>query len=157
MAAKRPRRTGAANQDEQKPAQPPDTRVPKTAKPGRADKVARRPLSPLPRALLNEAANVFKLLSDESRLRLLIDLAQGGELNVTAICQRLDQGQPAVSHHLALLRVSGAIEPRRAGKNIYYRVRSELFNDLLIRLISVLGTMPKRVSFHDFTLTRRGR
>jgi ArsR family transcriptional regulator len=84
-------------------------------------------------------------------------LAQGGELNVTAICQRLNQGQPAVSHHLALLRVSGAIEPRRSGKNIFYRVRSELFNDLLIRLISGSGTTPKRLSFHGFTLTHTER
>lgn len=106
---------------------------------------------------MNEAGNVFKLLSDESRLRLLIYLAQGRELNVGAICERLDQGQPAVSHHLALLRVSGAIEARRSGKNVFYRVRSELFNDLLIRLISALGTVPNKVSFHDFTLTRNGR
>ncbi len=111
----------------------------------------------MPSALLNEAANAFKLLSDESRLRLVIYLAQGRELNVGAICQRLKQEQPAVSHHLALLRVSGAIEARRSGRNIFYRVRSELFNNLLVRLISAIGTMPKKLSFHDFTLTHAGR
>ena len=35
---------------------------------GRADEVAKTPLAPVPRALLNETANVFKLLSDPARL-----------------------------------------------------------------------------------------
>ena len=82
---------------------------------------------------------------------------QTGELNVGTICQRLKQRQPAVSHHLALLRVSGAIEGRRAGKNIFYKVRSEPFNDLLIGLFSAIGTMPNKVKFHDFTITYTGR
>ena len=157
MAIKRSRRKGAANEDEQNHAQTPAKRVPNAAHQGQADDVANRALCPLPDALVNEAASVFKLLSDQSRLRLLMHLAQSGELNVGAICERLEQGQPAVSHHLALLRVSGAIESRRAGKNIFYRVQSDLFNDLLIRLVSALGPMPKRVSFHEFTLTHSGR
>jgi ArsR family transcriptional regulator len=107
--------------------------------------------------LLNDAANTFMLLSDHSRLRILMLLVQSGEINVGAICQRLDQPQPAVSHHLALLRVAGTIEARRSGKNIFYRVRSELFNELLIRLLSALGRMPKKIQFHDFTLTHSGR
>jgi len=68
---------------------------------------------------VRELAQVFKLLSDETRLRILFYLAlsPNGELHVTDLCQRLGQSQPAVSHHLALLRVSGLIESRREGKH----------------------------------------
>ena len=67
---------------------------------------------------VRELAQVFKLLSDETRLRILFYLALSphGELHVTDLCQRLGQSQPAVSHHLALLRVSGLIESRREGQ-----------------------------------------
>jgi ArsR family transcriptional regulator len=110
-----------------------------------------------PSRLLNEAANIFTLLSDESRLGILALLVCHGELNVGEICTRLGQPQPAVSHHLALLRVAGAIEARRAGKHIYYSVRTEMFNALLVRLLSALGEMPKRIRFEDFTLTYMGK
>ena len=63
---------------------------------------------------IRELAQVFKLLSDETRLRILFYLAlsENHELHVTDLCHRLGQSQPAVSHHLALLRVSGLIESR---------------------------------------------
>lgn len=37
-----------------------------------------------------------------------------------ALCEQLAQSQPAVSHHLALLRHGGIISPRRQGKNNFY-------------------------------------
>src|SRR5512135_3063350 len=96
---------------------------------------------------VRELAQVFKLLSDESRLRILFYLAQNQELHVTDLCDRLGQSQPAVSHHLALLRVSGLIEARREGKHNFYSVRSEAFGDLLVSLFSLSGSVPKKVKF----------
>ena len=88
---------------------------------------------------IRELAQVFKLLSDETRLRILFYLAlsENRELHVTDLCQRLGQSQPAVSHHLALLRVSGLIESRREGKHNFYSVRTDHFGELL--LSPVLG------------------
>jgi len=106
---------------------------------------------------IREFANVFALLSDETRLRILTYLIQNRELNVTELCNRLGQTQPAVSHHLALLRVSGLVEPRRAGKNNYYSVRTDHFSELLARLLSTLGEMPKKIRFQDFTLSYQKR
>jgi ArsR family transcriptional regulator len=105
---------------------------------------------------IRDLVQVARLVSDETRLRILFDLVQNGELNVTDICNRLAQSQPAVSHHLALLRVSGLIEPRREGKHNYYSVRTEAFADLLHSLMSALGEMPRKVKFHDFTLGYHG-
>jgi len=105
---------------------------------------------------VRELAQVFKLLSDETRLRILFYLAQNSELHVTDLCTRLGQSQPAVSHHLALLRVSGLIEARREGKHNYYSVLTEHFGDLLVSLFSATGEIPRKVKFHDFTLTYTG-
>jgi DNA-binding transcriptional ArsR family regulator len=105
---------------------------------------------------VRELAQVFKLLSDETRLRILFYLAQNNELHVTDLCNRLGQSQPAVSHHLALLRVSGLIESRREGKHNFYSVRTDHFGELLLSLFSASGDVPKKVRFHDFVLTYSG-
>lgn len=106
--------------------------------------------------IVRELAQVFKLLSDETRLRILLYLAQNEEMHVTQLCNRLGQSQPAVSHHLALLRVSGLIESRREGKHNFYSVRSDHFGELLVDLFSSTGSMPKKIRFHDFILTYEG-
>ncbi len=105
---------------------------------------------------VRELAQVFKLLSDETRLRILFYLAQNQELHVTALCDRLGQSQPAVSHHLALLRVSGLIESRREGKHNFYSVRTDHFGELLVSLFSASGEVPKKIKFHDFVLNYAG-
>ncbi|WP_435016196.1 ArsR/SmtB family transcription factor [Tundrisphaera sp. TA3] len=105
---------------------------------------------------VRDLAQVFKLLSDETRLRILLYLAQNSELHVTDLCTRLGQSQPAVSHHLALLRVSGLIESRREGKHNFYSVRADHFGELLVSLFSATGEMPKKIRFNDFTLTYGG-
>jgi len=130
----------------------------RTSKPDATSEVRKRPDSTtVSEQTIRELANVFTLLSDETRLRILAYLIEKEEINVTDLCERLGQSQPAVSHHLALLRVSGLIEPRREGKHNYYSVRTEVFGELLVRLLSATGEMPKKVKFHDFTLTHQGR
>ena len=105
---------------------------------------------------VRELAQVFKLLADETRLRILLFLAQNEELHVTDLCNRLGQSQPAVSHHLALMRVSQLIESRREGKHNFYSVRKEHFGELLVTLFSAGGEIPRKIKFQDFTLTYGG-
>src|SRR5215212_5350640 len=107
-------------------------------------------------SMVRELAQVFKLLSDETRLRILFYLAQNSELHVTDLCNRLGQSQPAVSHHLALLRVSGLIESRREGKHNFYSVQADHFGELLTNLFSATGEVPRKVRFHDFVLNYSG-
>ena len=63
-----------------------------------------------------------------------------------------------MSHHLALLRVSGLIESRREGKHNFYSVRTDHFGELLLSLFSAAGETPrnKKYRFHDFTLAYSG-
>jgi ArsR family transcriptional regulator, zinc-responsive transcriptional repressor len=68
---------------------------------------------------LDQLTSLFQLLSDKTRLRVLLLLADG-ERNVTGLCQVLALPQPTVSHHLGLLRVHNVIGNRRHGKQVYY-------------------------------------
>ncbi len=70
-------------------------------------------------AAQSTAALAAQLFAQKTEAELLY-LAQNQELHVTDLCNRLGQSQPAVSHHLALLRVSGLIESRREGKMVLY-------------------------------------
>jgi DNA-binding transcriptional ArsR family regulator len=68
---------------------------------------------------LEPLVGVFKLLSDETRLKILMLLSRG-ERNVTSLCEELGLPQPTVSHHLGLLRMSNLISNRRNGKQVFY-------------------------------------
>ena len=70
---------------------------------------------------LDQLTALFRLLSDKTRLNILMLLAQG-ERNVTSLCQELDLPQPTVSHHLGLLRMHNLIGNRRDGKQVYYGI-----------------------------------
>ena len=72
-----------------------------------------------------EIVRLCRMLGDPSRVRILHMLTLDRELNVTQLCERLGQSQPAVSHHLKLLRLSGLVEPRRDGKHNLYSVRKQ--------------------------------
>ena len=65
------------------------------------------------------ASILLKQASDPTRLQIILMLAEG-ERHVGSLGDDLNQSQPAISHHLALLRHGGIIAPRRQGKNNYY-------------------------------------
>jgi ArsR family transcriptional regulator len=104
--------------------------------------------------LEKDLVQIFKLLSDETRLRVLLYLARERELHVTALCEKLGQSQPAVSHHLALLRVAGLIEARRDGKHNYYSVKTRRFNEIMQQLFRTLTTHEAdAIRFDEFVVT----
>jgi ArsR family transcriptional regulator len=66
--------------------------------------------------------HLFKNLSDETRLNIILLLREMGELCVCELSGSLDELQPKTSRHLAMLRESGLLLDRRVGKWIYYRL-----------------------------------
>jgi DNA-binding transcriptional ArsR family regulator len=69
---------------------------------------------------IRRVADLLKQVSDPTRLQVLM-LLDEKERNVSELCADLGtQSQPAVSHHLALLRHGRLIEPRRSGKHNFY-------------------------------------
>src|SRR4051812_45996866 len=74
---------------------------------------------------LEQLATLFRLLSDRTRLNLLMLLADG-ERNVTNLCEALRLPQPTVSHHLGLLRRSKGTGNRRDGKQVFYSLNGRV-------------------------------
>ena len=107
----------------------------------------------LAESTVKDFVTIFKLLSDETRLRILFYLTQRDELHVRALCSLLGQSQPAVSHHLALLRVAGLIEPRRSGKHNFYHLLPHRFQDLLDTLFASIPEQDRRLRFENYVLS----
>jgi len=74
---------------------------------------------------LEQLTGLFRLLSDKTRLNILLILAQG-ERNVTSLCDQLKLPQPTVSHHLGLLRMNNIIGNRRSGKQVFYSLNGRM-------------------------------
>lgn len=105
--------------------------------------------------LERDLVQIFKLLADETRLRVLMYLYREGELHVSAMCERLQQSQPAVSHHLALLREAGLIHCRRDGKHNFYSIQQTHFHRVVGALFQTIADpMKSEFHFEDFVVTR---
>src|SRR4030095_12410064 len=100
-----------------------------------------------------DLVQLFKLLADETRLRVLYYLMQQDELNVRTLCKLLRQSQPAVSHHLALLRVAGIIECRRDGKHNFYHLVPKRCQAYLDTIFGGSGDQPRKVRVDDAVVT----
>ena len=91
------------------------------------------PDAPLSRSQARQMVQMLKLFADETRLCILSRLMLG-ESNVQSLCKHLGQTQPAVSHHLAMLKEAGMIAMRRSGKHNYYRLDASPTDGLLLAL-----------------------
>jgi DNA-binding transcriptional ArsR family regulator len=69
-----------------------------------------------------DAAQLLKLLANETRLLILCRLVTEREMSAGAIVAAAALGQSAVSQHLARLRDDGLVATRRDGQTIYYRI-----------------------------------
>lgn len=69
---------------------------------------------------------LFKCLADETRARMTLLVADAGELCVCELTVALEQSQPKISRHLALLRSCGVLADRRQGQWVYYRLHPQL-------------------------------
>ncbi len=71
-----------------------------------------------------DVAALLKTLSHQSRLMIVCTLVEG-ETSVGELEEKLDIHQPHLSQHLTVLRISGIVETRREGKQIFYRMTEE--------------------------------
>jgi ArsR family transcriptional regulator len=81
---------------------------------------------------MQDILNIYKALSEETRLRVL-KLLEHGELCVCDIVAALDMIQPKVSFHLAVLKEAGLIKDRKQGKWTHYRIDdADIFKRFLL-------------------------
>ena len=83
-----------------------------------------------------EAASVlFRLLSDPTRLSVVFHLCQG-ERSVNELAALVDRPSPAVSQHLAKLRLARLVSTRREGTTVFYRLDTVHVGHLVIDALS---------------------
>jgi DNA-binding transcriptional ArsR family regulator len=87
-------------------------------------------------------AELFKLLGEPSRARILHALLIAGELRVGDLATACDVSETSASHALRLLRTAGAVRSRRDGRTVIYRL-----DDAHVR--ALLDLTIEHVRHHD--------
>ena len=83
---------------------------------------------------VREMAKFYKVLGDETRLRILYALSQK-ERCVTDLVDILGMSQSSVSHQLRILRDNGQVRTRRDGRNIYYSLDDKHVLDIFLEAL----------------------
>lgn len=76
---------------------------------------------------------LFKVLGNQTRLRMLHSMIRAGEMCVTGLADELGMNPSAISNQLQRLVDRGMVSPRRKGNNVYYRVVDTCVANLLDR------------------------
>ncbi len=79
----------------------------------------------------DRVSEIFGLLADPNRVRILHALSLTEELCVCDLALLVGMGQSAVSHQLRLLRASRVVERRKSGRIVYYRLADEHIRHVL--------------------------
>lgn len=92
------------------------------------------------------AVEVFAMLADATRVRIVLAL-RDGELSVGDLTDRVGKPGPAVSQHLAKLRLARMVSTRQEGTRVFYRLVDEhvssLVSDAIFQAEHSLGGTPR--------------
>ncbi|MFE3599387.1 ArsR/SmtB family transcription factor [Streptomyces sp. NPDC059096] len=97
---------------------------------------------------LTAAASVFSLLSDPTRLHLLWLLTRG-ESDVTALAAACGAARPAVSQHLAKLRLAELVRSRKDGRHVVYTLTDGHLRRLVVEAIGHAHHQVTGEPWHD--------
>lgn len=99
------------------------------------------PIAPLSDDKTVELAEMFRLLGDPSRLRIVIDTLEGPK-SVGDIAATLGLSPSLVSHHLRLLRAARLVSPERRGKQIFYRLHDAHIAHVIADMVAHVNEDP---------------
>jgi DNA-binding transcriptional ArsR family regulator len=71
------------------------------------------------------AVEVFSMLADATRIRIVLALRDAGELSVNHLADIVDKSPAAVSQHLAKMRLGRLVASRQDGTRVFYRLANE--------------------------------
>jgi DNA-binding transcriptional ArsR family regulator len=74
--------------------------------------------------LVEVAVEVFSMLADATRVKIVLALADG-ELSVNTLADLVGKPAATVSQHLAKLRMARILTTRRDGTRVFYRLANE--------------------------------
>lgn len=84
-------------------------------------------------------SNLCKAFGNPQRIQLVACL--GRETTVSALLEKCDLSQSALSQHLAVLRTAGIVRTRESGRHVYYQVTSREYTTLARKVLAL--TMKK--------------
>lgn len=88
------------------------------------------PVAPVASEQIDLVVEVFRMLSDATRVNLLW-LLLDGEQSVNELAAALGRPQTGVSQHLAKLRMARLVQTRRQGAQVFYRIESDHVRQLV--------------------------
>ncbi len=88
--------------------------------------------------ILDDLVGFFSMFSDYTRLKMISALAIS-EMCVSDLSRLLCLNQTTVSHQLRLLKNLNAVKTRRQGKVVFYSLRNDTLNDVLLKGVEFLG------------------
>lgn len=89
---------------------------------------------------IEKLANIFKALSEPTRLRLVNLLSKNdGALCVNAMSHMLGVTQSAVSQHLRILRQTGLVRGERRGNFVHYFIDKQVLEQYKKKVLNTLG------------------
>lgn len=80
------------------------------------------------------AAEVFSLLSDATRIRIILAL-RDGELSVGDLAERVGKSPTVVSQHLAKLRWGKVVQARQEGTRVFYSLIDDHARQLVVHAV----------------------
>lgn len=86
----------------------------------------------------SELEDLFKILANDTRLRLLQELARVEEICVCDLARSIEMSPQAISNQLQRLLDRGIVATRRSGNMIYYRIIDTCVVDLLQKALCLL-------------------
>ena len=93
------------------------------------------------------AVEVFAMLADATRVRIILALRDADELSVNHLADIVDKSPAAVSQHLAKLRLARIVTTRQDGQRVFYRLENEharqLVSDAIFQAEHSLGGVPR--------------
>ena len=84
---------------------------------------------------LDEVIDIFRALSDHSRVRIISALTRQESLCVSDIAQSLEMPISRVSHHLSTLKMLGFVRSKQEGKQVFYSIDDECITDIMKRAL----------------------
>ena len=88
--------------------------------------------------ILDELVCFFSIFSDYTRIKMVSALAIS-EMCVSDLSKVLNLNQTTVSHQLRLLKNLNAVKTKRQGKIVFYSLRNDALNDVLLKGVEFLG------------------
>jgi DNA-binding transcriptional ArsR family regulator len=96
------------------------------------------------------AVEVFSLLADATRVRIVLALRDADELSVNRLADVVERPPTTVSQHLAKMRMARMVTTRQHGPRVFYRLANEhtgrLVTDAIFQAEHAVSSSPRHHS-----------